>query len=63
MSVVNALSEYLEVEVKRDGKLYHQRYERGEPVTELAEVDTVGKRNTGTQVRFLRKQAILIRQP
>ena len=53
VSVVNALSEYLEVEVKRDGKLYHQRYERGEPVTELAEVDTVGKRNTGTQVRFL----------
>ena len=53
VSVVNALSEYLEVEVKRDGKLYHQRYERGEPVTKLAAVDTVGKRNTGTRVRFL----------
>ena len=52
VSVVNALSEYLEVEVKRDGKLYHQRYERGEPVTKLAAVDTVGKRNTGTRVRF-----------
>ena len=53
VSVVNALSEYLEVEVKRDGNLYHQRYERGEPVTKLATVDTVGKRNTGTRVRFL----------
>ena len=38
VSVVNALSEYLEVEVKRDGNLYHQRYERGEPVTKLAAV-------------------------
>ena len=36
VSVVNALSEWLEVEVKRDGTLYRQRYERGEPVTKLA---------------------------
>ena len=40
VSVVNALSEWLEVEVKRDGTLYRQRYERGEPVTKLAGVDT-----------------------
>ena len=53
VSVVNALSEYLEVEVKRDGNLYRQRYERGEPVTKLEPVDTVGKRNTGTRVCFL----------
>lgn len=53
VSVVNALSEYLEVEVKREGSLYRQRYERGEPVTQLEAVDTVGKRNTGTRVRFL----------
>jgi len=52
VSVVNALSEFLEVEVKRDGKLYRQRYEHGEPVTKLAPVDTVGKRNTGTRVCF-----------
>ena len=53
VSVVNALSEWLEVEVKRDGALYRQRYERGEPVTKLARIDTVGKRNTGTRVCFL----------
>lgn len=53
VSVVNALSEFLEVEVKRDGNLYRQRYERGEPVTKLEPVDTVGKRNTGTRVCFL----------
>ena len=34
-SVVNALSEYLEVEVSRDGNIYKQRYERGKPVTQL----------------------------
>ena len=53
VSVVNALSEWLEVEVKRDGNLYRQRYERGEPVSKLEPVDTVGKRNTGTRVCFL----------
>ena len=50
VSVVNALSEYLEVEVKRRGTKYRQRYERGVKVTEL---ETVGKANgSGTKVRF-----------
>ncbi len=50
VSVVNALSEWLEVEVKRDGKVYHQRYERGKPVTE---VTPIGKtKTTGTKVTF-----------
>ena len=50
VSVVNALSEYLEVTVRRNGRKYHQRYERGVPVTQLAEIGEAG--NTGTTVRF-----------
>ncbi len=50
VSVVNALSEYLEVTVKRDGRRYHQRYERGAPVTELTVIGE--SENTGTIVRF-----------
>jgi topoisomerase-4 subunit B len=53
VSVVNALSEWLEVEIKRDGNLYRQRYAKGEPVSTLDIVDSVGKRNTGTRVSFL----------
>lgn len=50
VSVVNGLSEWLEVEVKRDGKLYRQRYERGRPTADVAHVgDTEG---TGTTVTF-----------
>ncbi len=50
VSVVNALSEWLEVWVKRDGKIWYQRYERGETVTPLK---VVGKSaRTGTTVRF-----------
>ena len=53
VSVVNALSEKLEVEVKRDGKLYRQTYKKGKPTGKLKPVDTVGKRNSGTRVWFL----------
>lgn len=50
VSVVNALSEWLEVEVRRDGKIYHQRYERGKPATKLT---VIGKsKSTGTRVTF-----------
>src|SRR5687768_6711125 len=50
VSVVNALSEWLEVEVMRDGRRYHQRYERGDKASEL---QVVGKaKATGTIVRF-----------
>ena len=50
VSVVNALSEWLEVEVRRDGKTYHQRYEAGKTKTKLV---VVGKASsTGTQVTF-----------
>ena len=51
VSCVNALSEWLEVEVRRDGQIYHQRYERGKPVSKL---ETIGKtRGTGTKITFL----------
>lgn len=51
VSCVNALSEWLEVEVRRDGRVFHQRYERGQPVTA---VEPIGKsRSTGTTVTFL----------
>jgi DNA gyrase subunit B len=50
VSVVNALSEWLEVEVMRDGQRYHQRYERGAKATEL---EVKGDSDeTGTIVRF-----------
>ncbi|MDR1039120.1 MAG: DNA topoisomerase (ATP-hydrolyzing) subunit B [Deltaproteobacteria bacterium] len=50
VSVVNALSEWLEVEVKRSGKRYRQRYERGKPVTPLTVAGDVKK--SGTTVHF-----------
>ena len=53
VSVVNALSTWLQVEVKRDGAVHRQRFVGGEPVTPLEVVDSVGKRNTGTCIRFL----------
>ena len=53
VSVVNALSSWLEVEVRRDGSVHHQRYEHGEPASKLKVIDSVGKRNTGTRVHFL----------
>ena len=50
-SVVNALSNWLEVEISRDGKVYRQRYERGHVVYKLKEV---GKSDhTGTKVTFM----------
>ena len=56
VSAVNALSEWLEVEVQRDGKIYRQRFERGEPVTDL---ETVGKtKKTGTKVSWLADEEI-----
>ena len=51
VSVVNALSEYLEVEIRRDGQVYHQRYERGKTATPLTVTGKTKRR--GTQVTFL----------
>jgi len=52
VSVVNALSEKLQVEVKRDGLIWQQDYRKGEPQAPLKQVGTIGKRNTGTRVWF-----------
>lgn len=52
VSVVNALSKTLEVTVKRDGKVYSMSFKDGEKASELKQIDTVGKRNTGTTVTF-----------
>lgn len=51
-SVVNALSVWLEVNVKRDGKIYNQRYERGKIMYPLKEVGTCRKNDTGSTVQF-----------
>lgn len=52
-SVVNALSNWLEVEISRDGKVYKQRYERGKVMYPLKEIGTCDPEKTGTKVTFL----------
>lgn len=53
VSVVNALSKLLNVEIRRDGQVYRIGFADGEKVSELEVVGSCGKRNTGTCVRFL----------
>ena len=52
-SVVNSLSNWLEVRVYHDGKVYFQRYERGKTMNKLEVIDTCPIEKTGTEVRFL----------
>ncbi len=52
VSVVNALSEWLEVEIRRDGEVYRQRYARGVKQTELEAIGSVKKKESGTRVSF-----------
>ena len=55
-SVVNALSEHMDVKIFRDGQIYHDAYERGIPVVELENglLPVIGKtRQTGTEINFL----------
>ena len=52
-SVVNALSNWVEVEIKREGKIFKQRYERGKTMYPLKEIGTCSADETGTKVTFL----------
>lgn len=52
VSVVNALSEKLDVTIKRQGILYHMAYANGDKTSELTEIGTTKKRETGTTLRF-----------
>ncbi|MDR1019067.1 MAG: DNA topoisomerase (ATP-hydrolyzing) subunit B [Lachnospiraceae bacterium] len=52
-SVVNALSNWLEVQVYSDGKIYKQRYERGQVVEKLSVIGECEKGKTGTKVTFM----------
>ena len=56
VSVVNALSELLEIEIKREGKVYFQRYHRGEPDNELKEIGQTEE--SGTRIVFTPDQRI-----
>ncbi|MCF6325478.1 MAG: DNA topoisomerase IV subunit B [Gammaproteobacteria bacterium] len=52
VSVVNALSKRVDVKIKRDGKEHTMAFEHGNKAEELKVVGTVGKKNTGTSIRF-----------
>src|SRR5688572_14543275 len=52
VSVVNALSKLVEVHIKRDGNEYRMTFNNGDRATPLEVVGSVGKKNTGTRVRF-----------
>ena len=53
ISVVNALSQVVEITIKRDSKAHRIGFKHGELASPLQEIGTVGKRNTGTSIRFM----------
>jgi len=53
VSVVNALSEWLVAEVKRDGKVYRQEFARGEPTGDMETIGVAPKKESGTTISFL----------
>lgn len=59
ISVTNALSKELIVQVKRNGKIYEQKYQYGKPVTELKIIGDADAKETGTTIRFLPDNEIL----
>ena len=53
LSVVNALSKWLVAEVRRDGQVYRQEYDHGDPVTRVEVVATCGEGDSGTTITYL----------
>lgn len=60
VSAVNALSEWCQVEVRRDGQVYTQRYERGYPQEDVKVIGKVDASETGTSVRFRYDPSIFV---
>ncbi len=58
LSVVNALAKWLVAEVRRDGIIYKQRYEYGEPTADVKQVGTYEGENSGTTISYLADSAI-----
>jgi len=58
VSAVNALSAWLEVEVRRDGKIYGQRYEQGRPVAPVESKGRAKSKDTGTTTTFMPDETI-----
>ncbi|MEH6557773.1 MAG: DNA topoisomerase IV subunit B [Oceanicoccus sp.] len=52
VSVVNALSKLLEITIRRNGEVYRMEFQNGDKSKDLEVVDSCGKRNTGTSIRF-----------
>ncbi|MGC8669689.1 MAG: DNA gyrase/topoisomerase IV subunit B [Candidatus Micrarchaeia archaeon] len=52
LTVVNSLSEYTEVTIKRNGKIYKQKFSRGKPITNLEIVGETSQGDTGTTIKF-----------
>jgi topoisomerase IV subunit B len=52
VSVVNALSTKVEVSIRRDGQIHYMAFKNGDPVSPLEVIGSVGKKNTGSTVRF-----------
>jgi len=58
LTVVNALSEYVEVTIKRNSKIYRQRFSRGIPISKLEIIGTTENNETGTLIKFKVDQEI-----
>lgn len=52
VSVVNALSKLLEITIRRNGEVYRMEFKNGDKTKDLEVIDSCGKRNTGTSIRF-----------